>query len=434
MGLQGSTLSQTAVSTPTMTNEAQNDNGLLDYFKTGHARKVSGEFLSRALKDELHHVSVDTGQLGQALIKVLETTKKTYPDFQIPPYGVWRHFEAGGVDRWSALASARNFQTADELLAAAADLAILSAFMTVQTPKGWTYEDTIAGTQATGSEACALAAINMFAAGSFSSDVSDPFRVDADALIRLSGEELAAGLQWDVKKDAELLSKLQRHLKRFGEALALRSDLFGEGEATRPGTLLVKLGSEGWGAVDATVILDRLLQSLAPVWDGGAAEGDVSFGDSFTYTSAREADKPSIIPFHLTVQGMVYSLVEPLAWAGYEVDELDALTGPADAGHAALFLETGVLRFKDEESELDPEQALDRMIEARAVTGALIDQLAEMLRKELKVEPEQLPLSCVLEGGTGRAGNEILRENRELRDKLAQILNPGSVFWLPFGA
>ncbi len=417
-----------------MTTKAQNDNGLLDYFKAGYVRETSLRFLNNAENGSLEHVSVDTSKLDQALIRVLETTKQTYPDFQIPPYGVWRQFEAGGVDRWSALASAREFQTADELLAAAADLAILAAYMITRTAAGWTYEDTMAGTVSTGRQAVALAAINMFAAGSFSSDVSDPFRVDADALIRLETEELAASLQWDAEKDADLLRKLQRHLKRFGEALALRSDLFGEGQSTRPGTLLVKLGSEGWGSVDATAILDRLLQSLAPLWEGGAAQGDVAFGDSFSYSAMSEPDTKGIVPFHLTAQEMVYSLVEPLAWAGYEVDELDTLSGPTDIEHVALFVQTGVLSFKDEDAQLSDEQAANRMIETRAVTGALIDRLADMLRKELEVEPEQLPLSCILEGGTSRAGTEILRENGPLREKLAKILNPSSVFWLPFGA
>ncbi|WP_395175255.1 hypothetical protein [Roseibium alexandrii] len=61
----------------------------------------------------------------------------------------------------------------------------------------------------------------------------------------------------------------------------MRPDLFGEGQSTRPGNLVVKVGSEGWGSVDATVLLDRLLQSLAPLWEGGAAERDEAFGDSF---------------------------------------------------------------------------------------------------------------------------------------------------------
>ncbi len=417
-----------------MTTKAQNDNGLLETFKAERVRLVANNLLDRALADKLDHVSVDISKLDQALIQVLEITKQTYPDFQIPPYGVWRLFEAGGVDRWSALASARNFQSADELLAAASDLAILAAYMDVHTPQGWSYEDTMAGTEVKGREAAAFAVINMFAAGSFSSDPVDPFRVDADALIRLEIEELVNGLQLSAEQEGDFFKLLQRHLKRFGEALALRPDLFGEGQSTRPGNLVVKIGSEGWGSVDAAVLLDRLLQSLAPLWEGGAAEGDVSFGDSFAHPVKANPANQDIVPFHLTAQSMVYSLVEPLAWAGYEVDELDTLTGPGDAEHTGLFVSTGVLSMKSETDDLSDDQALDRQTELRAVTIALTDRLAAMLRKELDVEQEQLPLSCILEGGTSRAGAAIISENRELREKLEKIMNPGSIFWLPFGA
>jgi hypothetical protein len=417
-----------------MTTKAQNDNGLLETFKAERVRSVANTLLDRALADHLDHVTVDISKLDQALIEVLETAKQAYPDFQIPPYGVWRLFEAGGVDRWSALASVRNFQSADELLAAASDLAILAAYMDVNTLQGWSYEDMMAGTVATGREATALAVINMFAAGSFSSDPVDPFRVDADAMIRLEIEELATGLQISAEQEEEFLKHLQRQLKRFGEALALRPDLFGEGQSTRPGNLVVKVGSEGWGSVDATVLLDRLLQSLAPLWEGGAAERDVAFGDSFAHPVKANSANQEIVPFHLNAQRMVYSLVEPLAWAGYEVDELDTLTGPGDAEHAGLFVNTGVLGFKSETGDLSDDQALDRHTEVRAVTIALTDRLAAMLRKELDVEQEQLPLSCILEGGTSRAGAAIVSENQDLREKLEKIMNPDSIFWLPFGA
>ena len=116
------------------------------------------------------------------------------------------------------------------------------------------------------------------------------------------------------------------------------------------------------------------------------------------------------------------------------MDELDTLTGPGDAEHTGLFVSTGVLSMKSETDDLSDDQALDRQTELRAVTIALTDRLAAMLRKELDVEQEQLPLSCILEGGTSRAGAAIISENRELREKLEKIMNPGSIFWLPFGA
>jgi hypothetical protein len=410
----------------------------LKLFSPEEVRDKACALLDRAAAGELKHVGVDPDRLGRAVEKVLESIRETYPEFQIPPYGIWRDFEAGGIERWEALAGARGFGTAEEMLVAAADLAILGSFMMTARPEGRTYEDPMTGTVVTGRTASALAAFHMFAAGSFSSHMSDPYRVDAETLIRLDLKELAGGLQWDEGEDGDYLRAMQRHLQRLGEALALRPDLFGEGGETRPGLLVAHAAREGEGSVDAGELLDRLLEALAPVWEGGAGDGDLVFGDSFRHSGlpgpVPGADLESIVPFHLAAQEMVYSLVEPLAWAGSETTGLNRLTGPSDLAHAALFAETGVLAVRDGEAALAPEAQRDRMIELRGVTIALIDRLAGRLAGELGVSADQVPLTCVLEGGTGRAGRHILKDHPELERNLGKILNPGAVFWLPFGA
>lgn len=409
-------------------------NPALILFSPEEVRRRAHMLLECARAGELAHVRVDLDRLGLAVETVLGRIREAYPDFQIPPYGIWRELEAGGVDRWEAMASARGFGAAEEMLAAAADLAILGCFMITAQPEGRRYEDPMTGTVVSGRTASVLAAFHMFAAGSFSCHMTDPYRVDAETLIRLDLKELADGLQWHAQEDVDFLEAMQRHLKRFGEALALRPDLFGDGDATRPGLLAVRLVREGSGAVGAGELLDGLLQALAPVWDGGAQDGDMSFGDSFRHSALTATDLEAIVPFHLAAQEMVYSLVEPLAWAGVEVEGLDALTGPSDLIHAALFVETGVLSVRNGETQLGPDAQRDRMIELRAVMVALVDRLAGRLAGELGVAAGQVPLTCVLEGGTGRAGRAILEGQPELERNLGKILNPGAVFWLPFGA
>lgn len=409
-------------------------NPALALFQPDEVRRKAHMMLGLAEEGRLAHVGVDLSRLDRAVETVLETTKENYPDFQIPPHGIWRSFEAGGIDRWQAMASARGFETAEEMLAAAADLAILGVAMTTVHPASWRYEDRLTDTTAGGSRASALAAFNMFASGSFSSEMTDPYRTDADALVGLDHVELAAGLQWDDGDDADHLKAMQRHLKRFGEALALRPDLFGEGDATRPGLLAVKLAKESEGAIDAALVLDRLLEALAPVWEGGATAGDIWLGDAFVHSALPGNDVHAIVPFHLAAQQMVYSLVEPFAWAGFEVSGLDKLTAPADLTHAALFVHTGVLTLKDGNGTLAPEAIRDRMIEIRALTIALTDKLAERLASGLGMSLEQVPFTCILEGGTNRAGDYILEQAPENLRDLGRFLNPGAVFWLPFGA
>ena len=420
--------------TPDGNNSMNETNPALKLFKPDMVRRKANRLLDLALAGELEYVAAEETDLRSVLLNVLETTKENYPEFQIPPYGVWRDFEESGIDRWGALASARAFETAEEMLMASADLAILGCFMKTGRPENWVFNDPMTETAATGKQASALAAFHMFAAGSFSSDMSDPFRVDAETLISLEPEELAAGLQWDREEDAALLVAMQRHLKRIGEALALRSDLFSEGEVTRPGILAARLARDSDGAVSATRLLDNLLEALAPVWEGGAQSDDIMLGDSFRHSALPGDEVDQVVPFHLAAQEMVYSMLEPFAWAGVEVDGLESLTGPSDETHAALFIKAGVMEIREADKALTLEEAQDQMVEIRAVTGALIDRLAELLRKELEVPADQLPLTCILEGGTSHAGNRILRQDQVIAKKLGHFLNPGSVFWLPFGA
>ncbi|WP_420335630.1 DUF1688 family protein [Roseibium sp.] len=411
-----------------------NESSVLALFDPREIRRRSHDLLDLAADGKLKHVQVDLSRLGDALLTLLETTKATYSDFHIPPYGVWRDFEAGGVDRWAALAGARSFEGAEHMLTAAADLAILAAYMKTMHPRGWSFEDPMTATRVSGKHASALAAFHMFAAGSFSSEMTDPYRVDAETLIRMDKDELASGLQWDLQDDTDLLEAMQKHLKRLGEALALRSDLFSEGYFTRPGLLMVQAAREADGPVSAQTLLDRLLEALAPVWPGGAESGDIALGDSFAHSALGGAENGAVYPFHMAAQEMVYSLIEPYAWAGLEVADLELLTAPADDTHAALFLRSGVLTIKEGPEAPTEESVRDRMVEIRSATAALTDRLADLLRAELEVPAEQLPLTCILEGGTSRAGERALQQSDGEWEKLGRFLNPGGVFWLPFGA
>lgn len=407
-------------------------NPLLVPFTLDAVRGQGQRLLDAAIRGELRHVGVDLSAMAAASARVMEMIRATYPDLQILPYGCWRQFEAGGFDRWTAIGEVAGFETAEDLLVSAADLAAMACVLQTRLPADWAFEDPIGGTLHAGLEGQALAALAMFASGYFSSNPHHPFRVDADALIRLEVAELAAGLQWDPERDGELLEQARQLLKRFGEALALRPDLYGRDAETRPGLLLSKVLRERNGMIGAGDLFDDLIQSLAPVWPEGANSGDLDYGDAFEHSPLE--GKAQIVPFHNTAQRIAYSWVEPLAWAGCEMDDLELLTAPADDVHAALFLDLGVLQVGDTGALPTSEAESDRMIEIRAVAAALTERLADDLRRSLDVVPGQLPLTCILEGGTSRVGREFLREKPEAAKKLAKIINPKAVFWLPFGA
>ena len=52
-------------------------------------------------------------------------------------------------------------------------------------------------------------------------------------------------------------------------------------------------------------------------------------------------------------------------------------------------------------------------MEWRALTVTLLDELAALVRAELGVDAEAMPLACVLEGGTWAAGRRIARQLRD---------------------
>ncbi|MDP3376399.1 MAG: DUF1688 family protein, partial [Hydrogenophaga sp.] len=67
------------------------------------------------------------------------------------------------------------------------------------------------------------------------------------------------------------------------------------------------------------------------------------------------------------------------------------------------------------------------IVEWRALTVALLDELAPLVRAELGLSAEQMPLACVLEGGTWAAGRLLAQR---LRDGLPplNIVSDGTVF------
>ncbi|MBS8262484.1 DUF1688 family protein [Roseibium polysiphoniae] len=358
--------------------------------------------------------------------------EKNHPDHQIPPLGCWRQFEAGAMDRWGMLAGARGFQSAEEMLRSAGDLAVLSAVMDVALRPEWTFVEPISGHAFDGALGRALAALTMFAAGTFSAEPDDPLRVDAHALIRLEEAEIAAGLQLSESEDSSEISQLTALLRRLGETIGLRPDLFELKDEVRPGCLLQNLSTQSTdGVLHAPDIVEGLLDGLSPLWQGGAMLDEVILGDTWRHTSSMQAITASdLVPFHLPTLAIFYSFIEPLAWVGLSVGDLEAIPGLANLEHAALFLACGAVEFETDTPETSEKQA----VELRAITLGLLSELAKRLRSELDADETSLPLTCVQEGGTLPAGRAIARENPEAWRKASKILGDGGVFWLPFRA
>src|SRR5215467_8935555 len=82
------------------------------------------------------HFFLDESRLPRVADYVAEVTRAAYPDLKIPYHSRWRHFAAGGVDRWGELA-ARIDAHAIERGRIAVDLATVSVLLDAGAGDRW---------------------------------------------------------------------------------------------------------------------------------------------------------------------------------------------------------------------------------------------------------------------------------------------------------
>src|SRR2546429_58530 len=60
--------------------------------------------LAIGLEGKLPNFRIDLDRMDGVVDLVLETTRKTYPSFDVPFHSRWRHFVTNGDNRWAAVA------------------------------------------------------------------------------------------------------------------------------------------------------------------------------------------------------------------------------------------------------------------------------------------------------------------------------------------
>jgi hypothetical protein len=394
-------------------------------------RDRSDQILAHGLAGRLHHFTVDLDRLDACADEVVRTIRLAYPSLDIPFHARWRHFSAGGVDRWGVLMEAVPWESPAAMARAAFDLAIVSVLLDAGAGPGWHYHEGRTGETYRRSEGLAVASLDMFIGGAFSSRPQDPFRVDADALIALSPEELAAGFQ--VGSDNPLVGLEGRAalLNRLGRLVAGADEVFGREDDPRPGGLFDAIAAGASGTkIRAPAILETLLDHFGPIWPGRIVLGGVDLGDTWRHPLARADDATDgLVPFHKLSQWLSYSLLEPLEWAGYTVEEVDGLTGLPEYRNGGLFLDLGVLALRTPADAMNP-HAVDSelVVEWRALTVALLDRVAVPIRSKLGLSERDFPLAKVLEGGTWATGRRLARERRGDGSPPLSVLSDGTVF------
>ncbi|HEX8261745.1 MAG TPA: DUF1688 family protein, partial [Allosphingosinicella sp.] len=364
--------------------------------------------LDLAIEGRVEGWRVHLDRLQDAADRTAAVTRAAYPELRIPFHARFRHFVAGPPRLPKGNPQERG--------RAAFDLVILSVLLDAGSGPGWRYTDSTSGKTFTRSEGLAVASQRMFESGALSDIAS------------LTTEALAQGFQVSDDNPLAGLEGRANLLRRLGAQVAARPDLFPGG---RPGGLFDVLAARaGGGPLPAPAVLELLLEALGPVWADRLEVSGVALGDCWRHPAIRRDDATDgLVPLHKLSQWLSYSLIEPLQEGGIEVVEIDGLTGLAEYRNGGLFVDTGVLTLADAEDASRPHNVSDPLIVAwRAMTVALLDRIAPLVRARLGVSEADFPLARMLEGGSWAAGRQIAAELRPGGGPPFTIISDGTVF------
>jgi Protein of unknown function (DUF1688) len=427
--------------------------------------------------------TLDRDALAAVADRVAALTLQRYPSGAIPFHSRWRHFEAGGVDRKAELDVLTAGATVAERARVQFDLTVVSVLLDAGAGPGWQYREhqklaaaalpqaapdellamldaaakpvgettTVAAAAAaapaaetgavyTRSEGLGVASFRAFMAGAFSAKPGDPARADAAALRHVDAAALRAVFQGNAANPIVGLEGRATLLSRLG--LALQAEAKRTGDEARPGLLFDRLTGHGARtSVTATEVLGEVLRCFAPIWPSGSLVQGLAAGDVWQHRWAGSSVGEGVgdqktdwttegwVPFHKLSQWMTYSLIEPLQWAGVQVTGLNELTGLPEYRNGGLLIDGGVIKPRRASQLARTHKVGDEfVVEWRALTVVLLDELAVLVRQRLGKTAAELPLACVLEGGTWAAGRAIALELRPGGAPPLKIESDGTVF------
>jgi hypothetical protein len=390
-------------------------------------RDRAAKMLALGLDGKLTAFTVDLDRLPAAADLVVSVIRDNYPSLAIPVHARWRHFVAGGRDLGRELLASIADQ--GERGRTAFDLAIVAVLLDAGAGMGWRYRDAGTGVELSKSEGLAIASLRMFETGAFAADGRSP-RADAARLKTITADDIARGFQVSETNPLVGLEGRTQLLSRLGAAAA--SDAaFGTENGSRPGGLFDRLAAAAQdGVLPATSILAAVLTHLGPIWPSRVTLGGVPLGDCWHHPLMRSGDATDgLVPFHKLSQWLSYSLIEPLEWAGLKVSHVDGLTGLPEYRNGGLFVDMSVIALHDPASA-SAENTVDNalVVEWRALTVALLDRIAPLVRERLGLSADDFPLARVLEGGTWSAGRRLARERRADGGSPIRVVSDGTVF------
>ena len=339
------------------------------------------------------------------------------------------------------------------------DLFVVSVLLDAGAGTKWQYKSKESGKIYRRSEGLAVASLEMFKMGLFSSDPDKPCQVDSGGLKKLTSERMGKGLQVTNDNPIAGLDGRTTLLIRLGDAL-LNQDIFGP--EARPGNMLDYLLCHPSTHVAAVPIIPlptlwaTLMDGLSTIWPNTRTQVDgVPLGDAWPCASMpSHPTNPweNIVPFHKLTQWLTYSLMVPMQrLANVHFVGVELMTGLPEYRNGGLLVDTGLLTLKQDDMKrgLDQYQMNatrqgqpnyevvplfttddDVIVEWRALTVGFLDMLLEEVNTLLDLHGrDRLSLAQMLEAGTWKGGREIAEVSRpNTKEPPIMILSDGTVF------
>lgn len=213
------------------------------YLRSIHSvRERSRMVLMRAKSNSLNHFDVDMSKFQETADYVVSIIKRDFAGdyINIPPHGRWQHFEVGGRPRVTQLlqswpTTVDNQERTRRLI----DLFLVSVLLDAGAGTSWSYKSKESGRMYSRSEGLAVASLEMFKAGYFSSNKNQPHQVDALGLRNVTVETLAKGMQVSESNPMSGLEGRAGLLMRLSSSLQ-NAELFGTDG--RPGNMIGMAG------------------------------------------------------------------------------------------------------------------------------------------------------------------------------------------------
>ena len=391
-------------------------------------RERAQHLFERAAKGQSDHYRINLEALGPCVDFVLETTRKSYPDLNIPYHSRWRHFDVGGLDRAGEILRGLD---ARERARTSYDLVITSVLLDAGAGPGWKFRERV-GTQEhvwSRSEGLAVASVALFRTGLMSGEKNQLLRADAAGLAKITSQDVAKTFQVSDSNPLVGVDGRAELLRRLGKAVESRPDLF---PGARPGGLVDTLMRSAGPSktLPATEILLAVLDGLGSIWPSRLTLHGAPLGDVWEHPGLPRAGVGgALMPFHKLSQWLTYSLIEPLEELGLTITGIDQLTGLPEYRNGGLFIDFGVIEpqtsgfWSVRRKVSDP-----AIVELRALTVHLLDMTGQMARTKLGLSSAAMPLAKVLQGGTWTAGRAIAAAKRAGGGPPFEIDSDGTVF------